>query len=84
MTDAKIIVSKGKVKLLSGPEYAQENKLLCKIKDTGNGFIAKFPSWIASHQDNYICMDYSEAEYLVAGLTELMKQWNNNDASSNT
>lgn len=55
-----------KIKAVSG--YCQGVKTLLKLKDTGNGFIAKISSYSSQQQDNYICMDYSEADYLYKAL----------------
>jgi hypothetical protein len=52
-----------------GYSFAVEN--LCELKDTGNGYIAYFPTYSSVNQDNYICMDYSEADYLLKALTFL-------------
>jgi len=51
-------------KFFSDNSYTEPDKLLCKLKDTGNGYIFKFPSWSSSRQDNYICLDYAEAYYV--------------------
>jgi len=50
--------------LKAGKGYNSEVGVLCHMEDTGNGFIAFFPSHSPSYQHNYICMDYSEADYL--------------------
>jgi len=50
--------------LKAGRGYNNNVDMLCRLDDTGNGFIAFFPSYSASYQSNYICMDYSEADYL--------------------
>ena len=70
---------KGKLRAYQG--YPPGEDVLCKFKDTGNGYIFKFPSHSSIHQDNYICMDYSEAEYLVKVLNFLAKQegWESSD-----
>lgn len=45
----------------------------CKLKDTGNGFIAKFPSYSSTEQDHYVTMDYSQALDLWVALSMVMK-----------
>jgi len=62
----KIVINEDgtKYRLLSDAFYTVDNKLLAKMKDTGNGFIFKLPSWTSTNQDNYVCLDYSEAEYM--------------------
>lgn len=77
MADHKV-VRKGntiKVKARKGSGYCDNVDLLCKIKDTGNGIIAKFPSYASLRQDNYICLDYDEAYLLFEGLKPLVKEW---------
>jgi len=50
--------------LKAGAGYNSNVDILCTIDDTNNGYIAYIPSYSSSMQDNYICMDYSEADYL--------------------
>jgi hypothetical protein len=47
---------------------------LCEITDTGNGYIAYVPTYSSTMQDNYICMDYSEADYLRKLLAYIHKR----------
>jgi hypothetical protein len=51
--------------------YSNHVKNLCELKDTGNGYIAYFHTYNCVDQDNYICMDYAEADYLFKALTFL-------------
>jgi len=51
--------------------YTTNVENLCELKDTGNGYIAYFPTYSSVTQDNYICMDYAEADYLLKALTFL-------------
>jgi hypothetical protein len=51
--------------------YSNHVKNLCELKDTGNGYIAYFPTHNCINQENYICMTYSEADYLLKALTFL-------------
>lgn len=67
----KVIKTKSGYKLLSGDEYTFRDKLLLKVKDTGNGYICKFPSWLNSKQDHYVELDYSQAEYLKTVLNQI-------------
>ena len=53
--------------------YADHVDILCTLQDTGNGYIAHFPSYSSVEQDNYICMSYAEADYLRKMLTYIMK-----------
>ncbi len=54
--------------------YTTGVDVLCSIEDTGNGYIANFPSYSSCEQENYICMDYAEADYLRKLLTYLFKK----------
>lgn len=56
--------------------YCDHVDILCTVRDTGNGYIAHFPSHASHTQDNYICMDYAEAEYLLKMLTYIHKEKN--------
>ena len=38
--------------------------VLAKMTNTGNGYIFKFPAHSSVYQDNYVCIDYAEAEYI--------------------
>jgi hypothetical protein len=49
--------------------YNSNIETLCKLNDTGNGYIAYFPSYSCAKQDNYICLDYDEADYILKALT---------------
>lgn len=72
----KITKKDNVVKIKSDKEYTQDNKLLMKLTDTGNGFIAYNPSWSSMYQDNYIVMDYSEAFYIYKALKEFgAEEW---------
>ena len=51
--------------------YSNHVKNLCELKNTGNGYIAYFPTYTSVDQENYICMDYAEADYLLKALTFL-------------
>lgn len=48
--------------------YTPGVEKLARIEDTGNGYICKFYSYQSTRQDNYICLDYDEAEYLLEAL----------------
>jgi hypothetical protein len=69
----KVKVSEDKkvVKIKSDETYTQDNKLLLKMTDTGNGFICHSPSWSCMSQDDYICMDYDQAHNIYHALKAL-------------
>ena len=54
----------GKGSVLAGFGYSQGVDILADVEITGNGYIFKFPSYSSMEQDNYVCLDYSEAEYI--------------------
>ena len=56
--------------------YSDHVDILCSLQDTGNGYIAHFPSHASHTQDNYICMGYDEADYLRKLLTYIHKEKN--------
>lgn len=49
-----------------------KGEILASVRDTGNGYIAHFPSFSSAQQDNYVCLDYSEADYLLHALGRFM------------
>jgi len=57
--------------------YLKHVEKLLIMTDTGNGFIAKFPSCSTAHQDNFVCLDYSEADYLWQALSCFYDSKNN-------
>lgn len=67
----KVIKTKSGYKLLSDEGYTIKDKPLLKVKDTGNGYICKFPSWLNSKQDHYVELDYSQAEELKKVLNQI-------------
>ena len=71
MEEVKIKKDGNVVKIIAGADYTQPGNVLCKVKNTGNGYIAKFPSWTCINQDNYICLNYAEAHYLRIALNKL-------------
>lgn len=60
--------------VVAGQGYAINGKMRCELKDTGNGFIAHFKSYSSTHQDNYVCMDYDQAQALVMALSAFKKE----------
>ena len=61
-------------RVLAGIDYYHNGETLCQLEDTGNGYIAKFPSHRSTHQDYYICLDYAQARELVLGLSMFKKE----------
>lgn len=67
----KVIKTKSGFKVISDAGYAIKDKLLLKVKDTGNGYICRFPSWLNSKQDHYVELEYHQAEYLKTVLNQI-------------
>jgi hypothetical protein len=57
-----------------GKDYYPHIDVLCSVKDTGNGYIAKFPSHSSCYQDYYVCLDYAQARDLILGLSAFKKE----------
>lgn len=60
----------GNIKMVAGDSYHAmvQGKTLLKLRDTGNGVVVKFPSVTSIMQDNYVCLDYDEAQMLYLAL----------------
>ena len=61
-------------RVVAGDGYCRVGETLCQLEDTGNGFIAHFPSHSATHQDYYVCLDYSQAYDLILALSAFKKE----------
>jgi hypothetical protein len=61
-------------RVLAGQGYYRKGETLCQLEDTGNGYIAKFPSNRATHQDYYVCLDYAQAYDLILALSAFKKE----------
>jgi hypothetical protein len=59
------------LKAVSG--YNKGVEELASLRDTGNGFVAYFPTYSKAEQENYICMGYDEAAFLLKLLTHYDK-----------
>jgi hypothetical protein len=57
-----------------GEGYYRPGEDRCVLTDTGNGFIAKFPSHSSTEQDYYVCLDYSQARDIVLALSTFQKE----------
>lgn len=69
------VVEQGDTYILkTGKGYSSNVNILCLMQDTGNGYIAHFPSYSSCNQDNYICMGYDEAEYIYNLMSFIKKR----------
>jgi hypothetical protein len=57
-----------------GHGYQWPGEDRCVLTDTGNGFIAKFPSHSSMTQDYYVCLDYSQARDIVLALSKFQAE----------
>jgi hypothetical protein len=57
-----------------GNGYYAPKPLICTVENTGNGYIAFFPSHSSCVQDYYVCLDYSQAHDLILGLSAFKKE----------
>lgn len=57
-----------------GLGYYTQGELRCRVQDTGNGFIARFPGNSSTTQDYYVCLDYAQARDIVLGLSAFKKE----------
>jgi hypothetical protein len=59
--------------VIAGQGYSIKGKMRCILTDSGNGFIAHFPSHTSTRQDSYVCIDYDQAQALVMALSAFKK-----------
>jgi hypothetical protein len=45
-----------------------------RLEDTGNGYIARFPSFSSTLQEYYICLTYDQARDLVLALSAFQEE----------
>jgi hypothetical protein len=60
--------------VITGKGYHHPGELLCRVDNTGNGYIAHFPAPNFTTQDYYVCLDYAQARDLVLGLSMFKKE----------
>lgn len=53
--------------------YCDHVDKLLTLKDTGNGYIARFHSNSCFYQDHYATLDYAQAEELYLALKEVFE-----------
>ena len=64
------------VRIKADKDYRNElqGKTVCRLKQTDNGYIAKFPALTSTMQDYYVCLDFSQAVELHSALTEMFNE----------
>lgn len=60
--------------VIAGEGYKRPGKVLCSLTNTGNGYIAHFPSSSSTQQDYYVCLDYAQAHDLILALSMFKKE----------
>ena len=72
----QIVIRKGDKSFVKavGDNWSPNVDVLCSVKDTGNGYIAKFKSHSSCYQDYYVCLDYAQAYDLILGLSAFKKE----------
>ena len=69
------VVRKGDTStVLNGVGYYSPGEAAVVLKNTGNGYIAKFPAHNCTTQDYYVCLDYAQAYDLVLALSAFKKE----------
>ena len=61
-------------RVVAGDGYHRVGETLCQVDNTGNGYIACFPSHRATHQDYYVCLDYAQTYDLILALSAFKKE----------
>ena len=56
-------------RVIRGTGYLRERSVSCELRDTGNGYIVRFPAHNSTEQDAYVCLDYAQARELVLAFT---------------
>lgn len=59
----------GVAEVSQGLGYSVPGLMRCRLVNTGNGYIAWFPSHQCTRQDYYVCLDYAQARDLVLALS---------------
>jgi hypothetical protein len=75
MKTTETVSRTGNVATVRGKDgYHKSIGPLCIIENTGNGYIALFPSYSHMRQDHYVCLDYDQAHDLILGLSAFKKE----------
>ncbi len=60
--------------VVQGRGYNKPGHVACELKDTGNGFIARFPAFASCDQDYYVCLNYSQARDLILAASAFKQE----------
>ena len=58
----------------AGEGYNHPGTVLCNVTNTGNGYIACFPSSSPTRQAYFVCLDYAQAHDLILALSMFKKE----------
>ncbi len=58
----------------AGESYRRPGEPLCHLENTGNGYIAYFPSNSPTRQAYFVCLDYAQAHDLILALSMFKKE----------
>ena len=58
----------------AGEGYRRPGETLCHLENTGNGYIAYFPSNGPTRQAYFVCLDYAQAHDLILALSAFKKE----------
>ena len=73
-TEEYVVRFGNEVAVKAGRGYNKGVNTLCHLENTGNGYIAYFPSHSVTRQDYYVCLDYAQAHDLILALSAFKKE----------
>ena len=69
------VVRKGDISAaIRGANYNRPGEPSVILENTGNGYIARFPASNCTTQDQYVCLDYSQAYDLILAFSAFKKE----------
>ena len=69
-----VVRNENEAEVIWGEGYYHPGRLAVRIKNTGNGYVAYFPSHSSIQQDYYVCLDYSQAYDLILALSAFKEE----------
>ena len=73
-TEEHVLRDGNEAEVCAGYGYHDPGNTLCHLENTGNGYIAYFPSHSVTRQDYYVCLDYAQAHDLILALSAFKKE----------